>query len=75
VLILSDLHPYGQVQGWGCTFNGGTIQTYPHTLGDYRAAFRAAGLTIEAEVVEQAPADLPAEFAGKPLALAIRGRK
>ena len=74
-LLLSDLHPFGQVQDWGCTFAGGTIQTYRHTLGDYHAAFKQAGLALDGEEVELAPEDLPADFAGKPLAIAFRGRK
>ncbi|MFI5267327.1 MAG: methyltransferase domain-containing protein [Chloroflexota bacterium] len=74
-LLLSDLHPYGQVQGWGCTFAGGTIRTFPHTLGDYHGAFLRAGLTIDGELVEMAPDHLPPPYATKPLALALRGRK
>ncbi|HVA25388.1 MAG TPA: methyltransferase domain-containing protein [Chloroflexota bacterium] len=74
-LIVSDLHPFGQTQGWGCTFAGGTIQTHAHTLAEYRSAFANAGLTIDGEEVELAPGHLPAEFSGKPLAIAFRGRK
>jgi SAM-dependent methyltransferase len=74
-LILSDLHPYGQVQGWACTFAGGTIETFPHTLADYYDAFERAGLTIESQELEMAPDTLPEAFAGKPLAIALRGRK
>ncbi|MHB8619886.1 MAG: methyltransferase domain-containing protein [Chloroflexota bacterium] len=75
VLILSDLHPFGQVRGWACTFSGGTIRTFVHTLGQYREAFHRAGLALEAEESECAPAELPPVFAGKPLAIAFRGRK
>ncbi|MDE3074396.1 MAG: methyltransferase domain-containing protein [Chloroflexota bacterium] len=74
-LILSDLHPYGQVQGWACTFAGGAIQTYVHTLADYREAFERAGLAIDAQETEAAPARSPAWLAGKPLAIAFRGRE
>ncbi|MFZ0388270.1 MAG: class I SAM-dependent methyltransferase [Solirubrobacteraceae bacterium] len=55
-LIVSVLHPFLAALGWQAPFAGadgrrGFVREYPHAHGDYLAALRAAGLTLE-ELIE-----------------------